>query len=88
MEWLGALIGFLAVYLYIVAGDTTLSDNFMLHFKLLPIYLVGLFGVSIRIFGRVRVQYGNVHTEHTNNIERSKHRIQIYIDGNVFASFE
>lgn len=46
MEWLGVMIAFLAVYLYLITGETNLSNELMLHIKLLPIYLVGLFGVS------------------------------------------
>lgn len=47
MEWVAVLVAFLAVYLYLIAGETNLSDDLMLHIKLLPIYLVGLFGVRI-----------------------------------------
>lgn len=46
MEWLGALIAFLAFYLYLISGESNLSDELQLHIKLLPIYLVILFGVS------------------------------------------
>lgn len=45
MEWLGVLVACLAVYLYLIAGGLNLSDDLMLHIKLLPIYAVGLFGV-------------------------------------------
>lgn len=46
MEWLGALIAFLAFYLYLITGESNLSDEWQLHIKLLPIYLIILFGVS------------------------------------------
>ncbi|XP_055315567.1 dolichol-phosphate mannosyltransferase subunit 3 [Sitodiplosis mosellana] len=44
MEWLGALIGFLAVYLYLLTGEPKVSEEMMLHIKFLPIYLIGMFG--------------------------------------------
>lgn len=46
MEWLAALIAFLAFYMYLVTGESSLRDEFQLHIKLMPIYLVILFGVS------------------------------------------
>lgn len=51
MEWVGALIGFLAFYLYLLKSiseeSSFLPDEVKLHITLLPIHLVILFGVSI-----------------------------------------
>lgn len=51
MEWLAALIAFLAFYLYlykfVVTGESNLSETVQLHITLLPIHLVVLFGVSL-----------------------------------------
>lgn len=47
MEWLSALIAFLAVYLYLLTGESKLPEEMQLHIKFLPIYLIGMFGVSI-----------------------------------------
>lgn len=49
MEWLTALIAFLAVYLYLLTGESKLPEEMQLHIKLLPIYLIGMFGVSILV---------------------------------------
>lgn len=46
MEWLGAIFAFLAVYSYLITGESNLSDELQLHIKLLPIYLIISFGVS------------------------------------------
>ncbi|XP_031620079.1 dolichol-phosphate mannosyltransferase subunit 3 [Contarinia nasturtii] len=44
MEWLGVLIGFLAVYVYLLTGEPKFSEEMMIHIKFLPIYLIGMFG--------------------------------------------
>lgn len=46
MEWLGAFIAFLAVYLYLITGEPKVPEEMMLHIKFLPIYFIGMFGVS------------------------------------------
>ena len=47
MEWLSALIAFLAVYLYLLTGEPKLPEEMQSLIKYLPIYLIGTFGVSI-----------------------------------------
>lgn len=46
MEWLSALIAFLAVYVYLLTGESKLPEEMQEHIKFLPIYLIGMFGVS------------------------------------------
>lgn len=46
MEWIGALIGFGAVYLYLITGEPKVPEELEMHVKFLPIYLIGMFGVS------------------------------------------
>lgn len=63
MEWLGAAIAFLAVYLYIITGETNLSDELMLHIILLPIYLIGSFGVRNLSVNSLRINCSNIQAE-------------------------
>lgn len=46
MEWLSVVLVFLAVYVYMITGEPKFPEGVMFHIKFLPIYLVGLFGVS------------------------------------------
>lgn len=46
MEWLTVLIAFLAVYIYLITGEPKVSGDLMIHIQFLPIYLIGMFGVS------------------------------------------
>lgn len=46
MEWVGALIAFAGVYVYLITGKSEFGDELQPHVKLLPIYAIIAFGVS------------------------------------------
>lgn len=64
MEWLGALFAFLAVYVYLIAGESNLSDELQLHIKLLPIYLLFLFGVSTFTYRQSFFLLNSIYLKH------------------------